>query len=230
MFWEEEEDKSLPYVIPKDVIDLNFAISCKSLPINHSWYLSKEIAKHLPWIIDDGISGIHQIHVAESNNGWMRPDEDEEGALLHPSRRTKLCLRIPSNKLNAAQNLTNEILDIDGYSLTVGKSKIKELTNTSIIFSRYIISDENEEENSFLQRMASEIFNRTGFKIKKMLCGKSHSIITPKERLSTKHLMIADLTSEASIKIQQFGLGTARNLGCGIFLPHKGIKSLNPTE
>jgi hypothetical protein len=42
--------------------------------------------------------------------------------------------------------------------------------------------------------------------------------------------MIADLDSETSIKIQQLGLGKGRELGCGLFLPHKSIKTLKPTE
>ena len=42
--------------------------------------------------------------------------------------------------------------------------------------------------------------------------------------------MIADLDSDPSVKIQQYGLGEGKLLGCGIFLPHKGIKSLNVTE
>ena len=63
-----------------------------------------------------------------------------------------------------------------------------------------------------------------------MLCGKSHTIKTPNGYLKTKHLMIADLDNNTSIKIQQLGLGEAKELGCGLFLPHKGIKSLNASE
>lgn len=230
MFWQEDEDKSLPYEIPNDVIDLSFAISCKTLPVDHAWALSQEIQKHLPWITESQGSGIHQIHVAESNNGWLRPEDDEEGAILYPSRRTKMTLRIPSHRLEDTEILIGETLSIDGHSLTVGKSKKKNLTNDSVIFSRYVLSHHDESENDFLTRMSEEIMDAASFKIKKMLCGKTHSIKTPDENILTRHLMIADLDSDSSIKIQQLGLGQARELGCGIFLPHKGIKSLNSTE
>ncbi len=230
MFWEEDEDKSLPYAVPEDVIDLVFSIKCKTLPLNHAWVLSREILKHLPWFADDPLAGIHQIHVAESNNGWMRPDDEEVDALLYPSRRTKMTLRIPSDKLEEVEKLTGITLDIDGHSLQLGDSKKKIFTNSSVIFSRYILSDVSETEHDFLTRMSQELATKTSFKVKKMLCGKSHVIKTPNENLTTRHLMIADLDSDTSIKIQQLGLGKSRILGCGIFVPHKGIKSLNAGE
>jgi len=229
MFWQEDEDKSLPYQIPDEVIDLSFAIQCKTLPVDHAWPLSQAILEHLPWLIDEG-AGIHHIHVAESNNGWIRPADDEEGAVLYPSRRTKMTLRIPSLKLEQVNKLIGKILIIDGHELTVGKSKKKPLTNDSVIFSRHVLSNIDETENDFLERSAHEIKQFTDFTVKKMLCGKTHSIKTPSEKLFTRHLMIADLDSETSVKIQQIGLGDARELGCGLFLPHKGIKSLNSSE
>jgi CRISPR-associated protein Cas6 len=230
MFWEEDEDKTLPYEASEDVIDLVFSIKCKTLPLNHAWALSQEILEHLPWIKDDPHAGIHQIHVAESNNGWMRPDDDELDALLYPSRRTKMTLRIPISKQEEAEKLCGETLNIDGHQLQIGSTKKKVFTNASVIFSRYILSENNESENDFLSRIADELKNKADFKVKKMLCGKSHMIRTPNGNLSTKHLMIADLDSDTSIKIQQIGVGGAKTMGCGIFLPHKGIKSLNSGE
>ncbi len=230
MFWEEDEDKTLPYKVPEDVIDIIYAIQCKTLPVRHAWELSREIIKHLPWIEQYDYAGIHQIHVAESNNGWMRPAEDEEGAVLYPSKRTKMTLRIPIEMYDAATELVSETLDIGGHSLTVGKAKKKTFTNAGVIFARYVLSKNDENENEFLARIASEIKEKTQFKVKKMMCGKSHDIETPDSTLHTKHLMIADLDSDTSIKIQQLGLGKGRELGCGLFLPHKGIKTLKPTE
>lgn len=229
MFWEEDEDKTLPYETPEDVIDLVFSIKCKTLPLNHAWALSREIIQYLPWFDETPVAGIHQIHVAESNNGWMRPED--ENALLYPSRRTKMTLRIPIDKLETTRkDLNGKILDIDGHKLEILGSKKKVFSNSSVIFSRYVLSDATETENTFLTRVSEELKLTVDFKVKKMLCGKSHTIKTPTKILSTKHLMIADLDSETSIKIQQLGIGDSKELGCGIFIPHKGIKSLNAGE
>ncbi len=230
MFWEEDEDKTLPYEAPEDVIDLVFSIKCKTLPLNHAWSLSRAIIHYLPWLEETPFAGIHQIHVAESNNGWMRPADDEENALLYPSRRTKMTLRIPIDKLDSAKKILGKTLNIDGHTIDVLNAKKKVFSNSSVIFSRYVLSDISESENEFLTRVSQELNTTLNFNVKKMLCGKSHTIRTPDTILSTKHLMIADLDSETSIKIQQQGIGDAKALGCGLFVPHKGIKSLNAGE
>jgi len=229
MFWQEDEDKTLPYAAPDDVLDLSFAIQCKRLPLDHAWALSQAIHAALPWFADERVAGVHTIHVAESGNGWMRPAEGESQLLL-PSHRTRLLLRIPKHRIADSQALCGKTLDIDGYPLTIGTAKEKSLTNTSIIFARYVLSSTEEDENSFLQRMAKEVQRVADVKVKKMMCGKNYTLSTPTGAQHTRHLMIADLDSDPSIRLQQIGLGGGRKFGCGLFMPHKGIKTLKPTE
>ncbi len=229
MFWQEDEDKTLPYQIPDEIIDISFNIVCKQLPLDHAWELRQQLQQALPWLKENKLAGIHQLFVAESNNGWMRPD-DSENQVLYPSRRTRLYLRIPHEFIEETKTLAGKTLTIANHPLKLGKVKQKQLVNTSIIFSRHVVSDKNETEDEFLQRYANEFKHITGVNIKKMMGGKTSIIKTPTGDLHTRHLMIADLDSDASIKIQQFGLGKERQLGCGIFLPHKGIKSLIADE
>jgi hypothetical protein len=42
--------------------------------------------------------------------------------------------------------------------------------------------------------------------------------------------MIADLPVEESLRLQKTGLGPHRYLGCGLFIPHKGIKDVRSKE
>jgi CRISPR-associated protein Cas6 len=229
MFWQEDEDKSLPYQAPDEILDLSFATKCTELPIDHAWALSKSIVKELPWLKDEKLAGIHQIHVAESGNGWERPENVLEET-LRPSHRTRLVLRIPKTRLKDAEVLNGKTISIDGYPLTIKKPRKKPLVNASVVFSRYVLSDINEDENTFLTRMAEEVQAITGENVKKMLCGKSYLLRTPEGELLTRHLMVADQTNDSSIQLQQHGLGGERLLGCGLFLPHKGIKSLHAIE
>lgn len=229
MFWQEDEDKTLPWQAPDDVLDVSFAIQCKKLPLDHAWALSQAVQQALPWFTDEPAAGVHTIHVAESGNGWERPD-DHTNQFLLPSRRTRMMLRIPKQRLADAQHLCGTTLDIDGYALSVGEAKEKVLLNASVIFARYVLSDTGETEPEFLQRMATEVRRIADFKVKKMMCGKSYTLHTPQGDLHTRHLMIADLDNDPSVKLQQYGLGGGRKLGCGLFMPHKGIKTLKPTE
>lgn len=229
MFWQEDEDKTLPWQAPDDILDVSFAINCRQLPQDHNWALSEAIREYLPWIGKDRSSGVHSIHVAGDANGWLRP-EDNSDQLLIPSKRTRMMLRIPKKRLPDTLELAGKTLDIDGYSIAVGKGKEKPFLNASVIFARYVLSAPSEAEDSFLQRMADEIKVVADFKVKKMMCGKSHYLSTPHGSQFTRHLMIADLENDPSIRLQQYGLGDGREFGCGLFLPHKGIKTLKPTE
>jgi hypothetical protein len=62
-----------------------------------------------------------------------------------------------------------------------------------------------------------------------MLCGKEDKLSIDDGELVTRSLMIADLSFEESILLQQQGLGTHRLMGCGIFLPHKDISEIGET-
>jgi len=42
--------------------------------------------------------------------------------------------------------------------------------------------------------------------------------------------MLAELSLEESVRLQQRGLGSHRSMGCGIFLPHKGISAVKNME
>ncbi|HHC74630.1 MAG TPA: type I-MYXAN CRISPR-associated protein Cas6/Cmx6, partial [Thiothrix sp.] len=127
MFWEEDEDKTVAYQAPDDVLDVSFAIQCKELPIDHAWALSQAVQQRLPWLADEKVAGIHSIHVAETGNGWERPDNQEQET-LRPSRRTKLLIRIPKTRLTDVEALVGEALSIQGYPLTVGKLQKKPIS------------------------------------------------------------------------------------------------------
>lgn len=228
MFWQEDEDKTLPYQAPDDVLDLSFGMRCKQLPLDHAWDLSVAIRTVLPWLDEEPLAGVHSIHVAESGNGWLRP-EDNTG-LLMPSRRTRLELRLPKQRLQQAHALSGQTLSWADYVITVGEAKEKPFSNAAVLFARYVISADAESEAQFLQRMATEVRELTHFSIKKMLCGRSYRLQTPQGPLLTRHLMLADLDNETSIRLQQVGLGEGRQYGCGLLLPHKSIKTLKPTE
>ncbi len=227
MYWEEKTEDSVAYKVPEDVIDLVFKIKCKSLPIDHAEVLSQQIEKHLPWMITDKGAAIHMIHVAESANGWIRPNGEDD--IINVSHRTKMTLRIPSHRLDDVNTLVGQQLDISGHALVVGKPTKKVLSKMTTIFSRYIDIKGEEDEGAFLEAMQLDL-KAKGIRIKKMMSG----LIIP-HRFSdgirlTRKLMLSDLDVEESVLLQEQGIGDAQQYGFGIFLPHKGIDAVNKTQ
>ena len=228
MYWKEDEDTGGAYQIPEVVVDLLFKIECKSLPLDHGFDLSEQIVQHIPWIKDEPQAAIHQIHVAESANGWMRP-EDPETEVLCLSRRTKMTIRLPATRLGDINTLTGKTLDIAGHKLTVGNYTTKKLSKLTTIFARYVDTKGTEDENKFLEDMVQQLLEKD-IKVKKMLSGKLMRHKTDQGMLLTRKLMVSDLDVNQSVLLQEQGIGNNKLLGMGIFMPHKGIDAVNKEQ
>lgn len=225
MFWNDEKEKQPAFVVPDDVVDLAFKVSCPTLPLDHACALSTQLLLRLPWLADEQHAGIHLIHGAASGNGWYRP-EDTATELLHLSHRTRLRLRVPSHRLEAAQQLSGQTLDIAGRALTLGEASVCKLSSLSTLFSRHVIDAGSADEHEFLEQAAAGL-QRIGIPCRKMLAGMSHTMQFPEGPVHTRSLMVAELEPAQSVRLQQLGLGAGRTIGCGLFLPHKGIKPVN---
>ncbi|MCB1774988.1 MAG: type I-MYXAN CRISPR-associated protein Cas6/Cmx6 [Gammaproteobacteria bacterium] len=230
MFWQED-DRPKAFKVPDDVIDLVFDIQCRELPVDHQHDLADALRKHLPTLGDDERVGVHSIHLAGSQNGWERPDP-RLGQKLILSRRTKLTLRVPKDSANEVQQALNGArLDIGGCSLTIGGAKEKPLSSQGTVFSRYVVLEdgEDQDENAFLQRVV-DLLNGRGIRVRKALCGKTAEVAGADGPILTRSIMLADLTAEESVRLQEQGIGPLRHMGCGIFIPHKGIDAVKKSE
>ena len=224
MFWDDDQENKAEYNVPDHIVDVCYQIQGRAITIDHGMALSKEVIRCLPWFEDEPLAGLHQIHVAESGNGWFRP-QDSENELLYLSRRTKLALRLPHNRLQQAEELIGQKLKVAGHELLEGKSSIRKLSKTSIVFSRYVIGDGQQSEQTFLEHQYKLLMS-IGIKAKKMLCGKEHRMTSAEGTIYARSLMLAELDYAQAVIAQESGIGPGRKFGCGIFLPHKGIAAI----
>ena len=227
MYWNEEKKKE-KFEIPDDIVDLSFAIKCKCLPLEHMASLSESLYKVLPWLEDEKLAGIHPINGAESGNGWERSNDPNE--LIYLSRRQKMTLRLPKERLDEAESLVGKTINVEGYDIEIGKSSIKKLSDLPTAFCRSILVDGRMDEDAFLQ-WAFEELKALDIKVRKMMPGieRVTKFADNSERV-TRGLMVAELDQAESVRLQEHGLGEGRKLGCGIFLPQKDIKAVNSDD
>jgi len=225
MYWQED-DKKNDISTSEEVVDVSYKIDCKQVPTCHAWELSQALYQTLPWVKDEPEVGVHQIHGAASGNGWNRPPD---GELIHLSKRTRMHLRVPSDRTDDASTLVGKTLDVAGNPVLVGKMTVKSIDPFSTIFARYIVMEKGMTEDDFLQWVVDELTARD-IQARKLLCGMGHEFEANGESIETRSLMVADLDKLSSVKLQEVGIGLHRHLGCGIFVPHKGIKAVGETE
>ena len=208
---------------PDDVVDAVYAISCRSLPVDHAHALSRAVQGALPWFADEPGAALHTIHGAASGSGWMRPEGAHERVQL--SRRARLVLRLPRQRLRDAAALLGRTLDIAGESLRVDRLWARPLSRNPTLFSRGVVLADGTAENAFLAAAERELA-ALGIRPVTMLCGRAATLATPERVYETCSLMVAGLAPEHSVALQRCGLGAERKLGCGVFIPCKSIADL----
>lgn len=206
-----------------DIVDAVFAISCRALPVDHAYALSQAIGAAMPWFASEVRAGMHTIHGAESGAGWMRPEGPD--ALLQLSRRARLVLRLPRERSGDAAALVGSTLQVAGWPLRVERLALRPLSRITTLFSRCVIMDDLDEEGAFLAAARAEL-DTLGIRAERVLCGRVTQLATPARSYQARSLMLAGLTGEGSLRLQQVGLGVGRKLGCGLFIPHKDIADL----
>ena len=208
---------------PGEIVDAVFAVSCRSLPVDHAYALSQAIQAAIPWFALEPAAGLHTIHGAGSGAGWMRPEGPD--ALVQLSRRAKLALRLPRHRVDDAAALVGRTLQVAGWPLRVESLALRPLSRITTLFSRCVVLRETDDEAAFMAAAAHEL-GVHGVGAKRMLCGRVTPITTPTCTYEARSLMLAGLTQEQSLRLQQQGLGAERRLGCGVFIPHKDIADL----
>tara|TARA_Y100001970_G_scaffold294214_1_gene448657 strand:+ start:5300 stop:5974 length:675 start_codon:yes stop_codon:yes gene_type:complete len=217
--WIEDEKESIAE--SSKMIDVAYRINCKTLPYDHAYSLSEEILKNMPWLSENGLTGIQTLHGPDSGNGWTRSENEE----IFLSKRTRLVIRVPKPDFKKACDLEGKTLKVLGNDIEIGKASKKPFLVVRDLICRFVLTDEDLDESQFLQYVTKE-FEEHQIQIRKAICGKTKSFTVDGDKKFTRSLMIANLSKENSIKLQDVGVGIGRIFGCGIFLPHKSIDAV----
>jgi len=207
-----------------DIVDAVFAIDCPRLPVDHAWALSQAIQAVLPWFADEPRAGLHTVHGAASGSGWLRPEGED--AVIELSRRTRLVLRLPRARVADAGALSERTLEIDGHALRVRTLTVRPLARSATLFARSVVFEDETDEAGFVAA-AQAALEQLSIAAKELLCGRETRVSTPDRVYRTRSLMLAGLPMAQAIALQEQGLGIGRALGCGLFIPHKGIGDLS---
>ncbi len=219
LFWREADDSVAGFQIPGDVFDLVFRLRGIQLEIDHASALAMALESHLKAETIERI-GVHGVHMADSGNGWNRPLQADTEMPL--SRRARLVIRLHRDDHDEVAAISDQSFQLGRQQLDIGTSSIRKLSSMGILHSRAVRCDAQQSEPEFLAQAAADLKN-LDINVARMICGRSGEIRSKTGPLFTRALLVADLKPEESVRLQQQGLGKDRLLGCGLFVPHRGI-------
>ncbi len=215
MSWSWPENKPEEYA-PR-MIDLQFDLVGSTIPADNAQLLSDAIRALLPWLGEDGGSGIQHLKGAETNSG---------DASLNINRRTKLYMRVPKSRVDDMQRLSGQTLNLAGHPLQIGGFKTREFSPFANIYAHFVDTGSSTEEQ-FVQDVMRELDGRFQLRCG-FICGKQQTLQSAAGPLTGYSLMLHDVPPHKSLQLQDEGMGRNRLLGCGIFIPHKSIAPVVP--
>jgi CRISPR-associated protein Cas6 len=193
-------------------VDLVFDAASPEIPSDHACLLFQALLGYLPWLEDEPGVGVHAIRGADTGKNTL--------CLGH---RAKLWLRIPQHRLGDTKVLEGKSLRLGEGSLQLGPSSVRPLTPFATLNARMVVTGP-ADEGEFFARAKDELA-AMGISCG-MICGKRRQVVLGDAVLQGYALMLHGLKPEESLRLQREGLGLHRRYGCGIFLPHKSIKSV----
>lgn len=191
-------------------IEISFDLHGESIPADYPHKLWEALLRIAPALADSDDVGV--IPLRGPNNS---------GELLLP-KRAKLALRLPLALLDAAQAMSGQALQIGAGTLRLGQGKTREIQPYSTLHAHLVAGPSDEAAFMEMVHAALAALDVSS----KLICGRHHSLNTDWEIISGFSLVMHDLTPEDSLRVQYTGMGTGRNLGCGIFMPYKVISGL----
>jgi CRISPR-associated protein Cas6 len=193
------------------VTDAVFDVSGGPLPADYPSALWDALLHHVPAFGTDTSVGVLPLRTAFSEAGMLLP------------KRAKLVLRLPAPLADHIDALSGKQLGIGANTLQLGNGKLRPIQAYPTLHAHLVSSAEDEV---IFIREVTEALTKMEI-VAKLICGMRNTLQTPGRMIGGYSLVIHDLKPEASLRLQYNGLGADRNLGCGIFVPHKAITDLD---
>ena len=187
-------------------IELRFPLIGKSLPSDHGYAMFSAISRIVP--------EVHQADwlAVETVPGTARGD----GA-IYVNEPAKLSMRLPRDRLPLLLGLAGKRLDVHGYPLRLGAPQIFLLKPSTSVYARCVTIKKFMEPEPFLDAVCRKL-DELGVKGEPEI-GPRRVLRVGNHTIVGFGLTVHELSDEASILIQERGIGGRRHMGCGFFVP-----------
>jgi CRISPR-associated endonuclease/helicase Cas3 len=204
-------------------VELSCPVKGGSLPADHGYALYSALVQLLSQLHQQEALKLHQDKQAQILTIGGIPDKEGEIVLSEGSR---LRIRVPVSKIPLVYPIAGKSLQLGKHQIHIGIPEISTLQPAPTLKARIVTIKNHMEPQSFLttaQRQLEEMGIRGNISIP-LDCTQKPARKTIKIRHYTIvgfTTQVSDLNDEDSLKLQQWGLGGKRKMGCGYFMPVK---------
>lgn len=208
----EEQNHDIE-LIQNPYIELAFPVMGQNLPIDHGYQLYSALKHRLMQLKDWDDVSIKTI------SGKL--DRNTRNQLIL-TNRSKLLIRLPSEKVPYVYSFGGKSLTIGKYKIRLGIPEMNFLQSKSKLRSHIVVIRGYEEPNRFLEAAKRQI-EALNIKADLELISKKDGTVKPKT-IRVKQTIVGfgieanNLGETDSIILQEKGLGGKHKMGCGVFV------------
>jgi CRISPR-associated protein Cas6 len=203
------------------VIDLSFVLVGTTIPLDHGYCLFSALCRVVPETHSNSRVGVHPI----------RGQQTAPGA-LGLTRWSRLKIRLPAEQVAPFIAIAGKELDLDGHRVRVGIPQVDSLVPAPNLAARLVTFKHAVTPEAFEADVRREL-DRMDIAGVPLLVPATNAkfagqplrrVLRIKDKRVVGYaLRVSGLTGEESIRLQERGLGGRRRMGCGVFVPMKGI-------
>jgi CRISPR-associated protein Cas6 len=183
-----------------------FSVKGGMLPQNHGYEVLSALSKVAPFV-----HGRSDVQIAPIG-GRRLPENPNLIELTENS-----FLHIRGLSAEEAMSLTCKTVWINGFSLELGGVRPRVLTASPRLSSRLVVFEDAPDKGTFRTRLVMALKKVTGELCDNILIGRCRAIKIQGIHLLGYSVDLRNLSDEASLKIQQKGIGSKTSMGCGVF-------------
>jgi CRISPR-associated protein Cas6 len=201
--------------------DLLFPAHGGSIPTDHAYPLYAALSRLVPAFHDPATN----MRFAPLNGASGEPGR------LQLNKWSHLRVRVPDAAIRAVLPLAGKKFDVAGASVRLGPPTVQPLIPSAAVESWLVTFKHGDDPDAFIKTARAKLDEievagepsvrafesgpRAGQARRRVIRLKGQAIVG-------YALVVAGLTAEESIRLQERGLGGRTRMGCGFFLPARG--------
>jgi CRISPR-associated protein Cas6 len=187
-------------------VELRFPIIGKTLPSDHGYALFAALSRLLPEAHEGDWLAVSTLPGLARGDGTLQLDP-----------QATLRLRLPQDRVSLVLKLAGKRLNVGGHDLRLSAPQIFLLQPASALYARCVTIKKFTEPEPFLDAVCRKL-DELGIRGEPVL-GPRRVLRVGNHTIVGFALAVHELSDEASLVLQEKGMGGRRHMGCGFFNP-----------